>query len=339
MIIKLEKEDGVNNVEYLELDDSLSNNDLKKTYENCSIYILNYMIGNEIKVSYGKAMTNKGESFEMGHNCYTIPSSSGSPIFNLSTNKLIGIHKIYASNTNKNLCYNLGTFLKYTLKEMEKILTEKLNKINKQKGIKNKKNLKKFDNISFLNIKITGINNSNNPNIKDYISRNDEILSLNNSSILGEKETNPNNTIENSHEHLNTDLTNDDTKKNNYRIKMENYKAKFKRPITLYCDQYIKQNNLAIKEENKKYNGYTNEANKNRRPKLGNVDIVDNRLINNSSNKNKNVVKLNNKRIVITKERNKDNYSVAKNNLVKHKVNQNFRTPKKEPRKNKYFIN
>ena len=68
------------------------------------------------------------------------------------------------------------------------------------------------------------------------------------------------------------------------------------------------------------------------------MDIVDNRLINNSSNKNKNVVKLNNKRIVITKERNKD-YSVAKNNLVKHKVNQNFRTPKKEPRKNKYSIN
>ena len=30
MIIKLEKGDGVNNVEYLELDDSLSNNDLKK---------------------------------------------------------------------------------------------------------------------------------------------------------------------------------------------------------------------------------------------------------------------------------------------------------------------
>ena len=50
MIIKLEKGDGVNNVEYLELDDSLSNNDLKKTYENCSIYILNYMVGNEIKV-------------------------------------------------------------------------------------------------------------------------------------------------------------------------------------------------------------------------------------------------------------------------------------------------
>ena len=86
MILKLEKGDGVNNVEYLELDDSLSNNDLKKTYENCSIYILNYMIGNEIKVSYGKAMTNKGESFEMGHNCYTILGSSGSPIFNLSTN-------------------------------------------------------------------------------------------------------------------------------------------------------------------------------------------------------------------------------------------------------------
>ena len=145
--------------------------------------------------------------------------------------------------------------------------------------------------------------------------------------------------MENSHEHLKTDITNDDIKENNYRIKMENYKAKFKRSITLYCDQNIKQNNLAIKGENKKYNKYTNEANKNRRPKLWKVDIVDNRLINNSSNKNKNVVKLNNKRIVNTKERNKDNYSVAKNNLVKHKVNQNFRTPKKEPRKNKYSIN
>ena len=46
-------------------------------------------------------MTNKGESFEMGHNCYTILGSSGSPIFNLSTNKLIGIHKIYVSYTDK----------------------------------------------------------------------------------------------------------------------------------------------------------------------------------------------------------------------------------------------
>ena len=341
MIIKLEKGDGVNNVEYLELDDSLSNNDLKKTYENCSIYILNYMVGNEIKVSYGKAMTNKGESFEMGHNCYTILGSSCSPIFNLSTNKLIGIHKNYVSYTDKNLCYNLGTFLKYPLKEIEKILTEKLNKISKQKVFKNKKNLKKFDNISFLEVsEISNSNNPNNPYIKDNISRNNKLLdSLNNSSIFEEKETNSNNTIENSHEHLKTDITNDDIKENNYRIKMENYKAKFKRPITLYCDQYIKQNNLAIKGENKKYNKYTNEVNKNRRPKLQNVDIVDNRLINNSSNKNKNVVKLNNKRIVITKERNKDNYSVAKNNLVKHKVNQNFRTPKKEPRKNKYSIN
>ena len=114
---------------------------------------------------------------------------------------------------------------------------------------------------------------------------------------------------------------------------MENYKAKFKRPIILYCDQNIKQNNLAIKNENKKYNEYTNEVNKNRRPKLRNVDIVDNRLINNSSNKNKNMVKLNNKRIVNTKERNKNNYSVAKNNLNKHKINQNFRTPSKKPKK------
>ena len=64
---------------------------------------------------------------------------------------------------------------------------------------------------------------------------------------------------------------------------MENYKAKFKRPITLYCEQNIKQNNLAIKNENKKYNEYTNEVNKNRRPKLRKVVIVDNRLINNSS--------------------------------------------------------
>ena len=245
MIIKLEKGDGVNNVEYLELDDSLSNNDLKKTYENCSIYILNYMVGNEIKVSYGKVITNKGGSFEMGHNCYTIPGSSGSPIFNLSTNKLIGIHKGYVSFTDKNLCYNLGTFLKYPLKEIEKILTEKLNKINKQKVVKNKKNLKKFDNISFL--EVSEISNSNNPYIKDNISRNNKLLdSLNNSSIFEEKETNSNNTIENSHEHLKTDITNDDIKENNYRIKMENYKAKFKRPITLYCDQNIKQNNLAI---------------------------------------------------------------------------------------------
>ena len=62
--------------------------------------------------------------------------------------------------------------MKYPLKEIEKILTEKLNKISKQKVFKNKKNLKKFDNISFL--EVSEISNSNNPYIKDNISRNNK---------------------------------------------------------------------------------------------------------------------------------------------------------------------
>ena len=67
------------------------------------------------------------------HKCKTTNGSSGSPILNLLTNKVIGIHKSFSKNTNndnnKEDCYNLGTLLKYPLIEMKK--NNNLKKMNK----------------------------------------------------------------------------------------------------------------------------------------------------------------------------------------------------------------
>jgi V8-like Glu-specific endopeptidase len=49
------------------------------------------------------------------HICSTDIGSSGSPILNISNNKIIGIHK--ASPKNYDYNYNLGTYLKEPINE------------------------------------------------------------------------------------------------------------------------------------------------------------------------------------------------------------------------------
>ena len=121
MIIKLDKKDEIDDIQFLEIDDSLLNHNSQFAYEDKSIYILHYPFGSEIRVSYGRGFTKeKKNNFDMIHKCKTNYGSSGSPIFELSSNKVIGIHKSYIQKDNKNECFNIGTFLKYPLKEIKK---------------------------------------------------------------------------------------------------------------------------------------------------------------------------------------------------------------------------
>ena len=78
------------------------------------IYILHYPYGDKASVSYG--LLNDLPDFDIELTCWTEYGSSGSPILNLANNKVIGIHK----QNSKNINFNIGTFLKFPLKDFVK---------------------------------------------------------------------------------------------------------------------------------------------------------------------------------------------------------------------------
>ena len=127
IIIKLkEGKDYINNINYLELDDNLFNKNSLKGYKSNTIYILHYPNSQDASVSYGNGIILDNEhKYDIQHKCNTSSGSSGGPILNLLTNKVIGIHKgcIQKKDGTK---YNRGTFLKEPLEEI------KNNKINDQ---------------------------------------------------------------------------------------------------------------------------------------------------------------------------------------------------------------
>ena len=132
-IIEIKECDNIAN--FLELDENLFK--YGEFYKDISTYILHYPMGNKAEVSYGKLI--EINSYDIKHICNTMYGSSGSPILNLSNNKVIGIHKQSSDDVGK------GTFLKFTLKNFYEI---------KKEGWK----LKKFD---------------DNVNINDSIKKNE----------------------------------------------------------------------------------------------------------------------------------------------------------------------
>ena len=173
MIIKLKDE----KYNYLELDDNLFNENSEEFYEEKSIYILHYPTGNKVSVSFGNGVQKIKDDYYIKHLCNTENCSSGSPILNLSTNKVIGIHKGRHQNAKKITVYNLGTLLKYPLNEMEM-------------ESKKSKNITKINNIKYINenyyisekLKIMillSISQSNGINkLREYSSENPEEVYL-----------------------------------------------------------------------------------------------------------------------------------------------------------------
>ena len=162
-LIELKENDEIK--AYLELDDNILKNKEIIYYEEKSIYILHYLYGKNICVSYG--ILNKIDNYYIIHICSTDYGSSGSPILNLENNKVIGIHKQGSNN------YNKGTLLKYPLNDIIKIY-------NKNNFIINENKYNKYNNIIIgeINIKENDINKDmkiinsfenaegNNPNLE-----------------------------------------------------------------------------------------------------------------------------------------------------------------------------
>ena len=128
-LIELKESDGISINKYLELDNNLFKKEIKAYYENISIYVLQYPLGNNAAVSYGLSLSNEINNYEIKHTCSTEHGSSGSPILNLSNNKVIGIHKQAAKKFN----YNVGTCLQFPLNDF----FEKNKKENEPNNIKN----------------------------------------------------------------------------------------------------------------------------------------------------------------------------------------------------------
>ena len=108
-IIEIKEKDNINN--YMELDDIIindiiNNNNKNIEYKDETIYIIHYP-NNHLSVSYGILNIPEDKKYEIKHTCSSDVGSSGSPILNIETNKIIGIHK--AGMRGKN--YNKGTFL------------------------------------------------------------------------------------------------------------------------------------------------------------------------------------------------------------------------------------
>ena len=123
IIIKLNKNEIK---DFLEIDENIFNINSENTYKDEQIYILHYPKSAKASISYGNGI-KKINNYDIKHLCNTLCGSSGGPILSRLTNKVIGIHKACIEKSN-NIKYNIGTFLKFPLND--------LNKTNNKNNIK-----------------------------------------------------------------------------------------------------------------------------------------------------------------------------------------------------------
>ena len=149
MIIKIKEED----IKYdLDIDDNIYVDDSINSYKEDSIYILHYPNNGNISVSFGYGI-NKNDEYDIKHLLSTDSGSSGEPILSLSTNKIIGIHKGFVRK--KYEIFNIGTYLKYPLDELNKN-----NNSNKNNNIKNEIKIQLKINKDDINKKIYFLDNT-----------------------------------------------------------------------------------------------------------------------------------------------------------------------------------
>ena len=174
-----EDKDDIN--DFLELDFDLNEDYYNDIYLKESIYIIQYPNIEKLSVSYG-IINNIQNNFGINHFCCTEKGSSGSPILNLSNNKLIGIHKGAHEIHN----FNKGIFLIYPLKEFVSQIKNNFNiktiKINSYKNnnlIKEKIEVKTNESDKNNLILNTNINNEDDMEYKNlYFDLNKKAISF-----------------------------------------------------------------------------------------------------------------------------------------------------------------
>ena len=116
-------EDKDNIKDFLKLDFSIHEETSNNLYIKKSVYLLQYPKNEKVSVSYGIIKgIDLSNNFDISHLCSTKEGASGSPLMNITSKKLIGIH----SGTSNNYDFNKATLLVYPFKEfISKIKEEK----------------------------------------------------------------------------------------------------------------------------------------------------------------------------------------------------------------------
>ena len=176
-IIEIKNEDEINNNRFLEIDERIyQDNNPEVFFINKSAYVIQYPKDIGASVSYGIITGINIDNNKIYHFCITDKGSSGSPILNLESNKIIGVHRGYfeePDTQNKGLFekskdYNEGIFLKYPINAFFSIqnnneIKTPLNNYNYQ----NTKTSKSFNETNEINI-IVKIEKSGDLNKKIY---------------------------------------------------------------------------------------------------------------------------------------------------------------------------
>ena len=160
-IIEIKHNDGIDMNNFLDVDDCLYKNDnLKDIYSNRNnIYLIDYPNGLKSKISFGKIKEININNYKIEYKCTTDKGSSGSPIFNISNYKIIGIHNA----DHPKFEFKIGTVLKLPINEffINEIQKNKINigNIKDNKSDKNEKkiNLNKTPNIDIIIEKLLSV--------------------------------------------------------------------------------------------------------------------------------------------------------------------------------------
>ena len=116
-IIEIKEEDRLYNSKILEIDQDIYQNNLKSIYFNKSVYIIHYPKGGECEYSLDTISNIDENNTQIMHYCATEDGSSGSPILNLQTFKVIGIH----IGKHKSYEYNVGVIIKHPIDSFNKL--------------------------------------------------------------------------------------------------------------------------------------------------------------------------------------------------------------------------
>ena len=168
--IEIKEEDGIKRDSFLDIDAEIDEVNPDETYRQKPVYLLHYPKGIESQKSEGliKNITIINNNYiDIQHFCDSTKGSSGGPIINCKTNKVIGIHK---GGEGKEKNWNLGTFIRGPLEYFKKEINLKLNNPKFKKNISEMK-----DNINMMNNSIYTMNII--PNNNEMIN-NEKIMAI-----------------------------------------------------------------------------------------------------------------------------------------------------------------
>ena len=155
-----------NKINYFEIDDNIYEKEIENYYNKESIYIINYNDKNDIQVAY--SIINNINNSELFYLKYFKKNNNILPIFNLSSNKLIGLQINDSKYYYKGLLFNF--IINEFIEEIKRISKNECNEIDILINI----------NKNYINEKIYFLDKENKINVFNEINNKNTELYINN---------------------------------------------------------------------------------------------------------------------------------------------------------------